>query len=122
MKNFSMRLAAVAVLAIYLGGCTTLASFVASTATNLSSGTPEQVTTLGDADLAADAVVHLTTATVDTNKLNAGQLMELQQLRAAVRAALDSLHTASAAGQSLNFAAFNAALDAWRAYKTQQGV
>lgn len=122
MKNFSMRLAAVAVLAIYLGGCTTLASFVASTATNLSSGTPEQVTTLGDADLAADAVVHLTTAAVDTNKLNAGQLMELQQLRAAVRAALDSLHTASAAGQSLNFAAFNAALDAWRAYKTQQGV
>lgn len=108
--------------ALMTSGCTPLASLTATAATKLSSSTPSQVTTLGDADLAADLLVQGGKVAVDTGKLSSGQLTELQALRAGVRKALDELHAANSANESLNFAAFNAALDAYRAYTTQQGI
>lgn len=119
MKIFAIPVLA---LAIALGGCTTLASGVVSVATSLSSSTPAQVTTLAQADLAADAIVRLTKAAVDTNKLTLGQLKQIHGCRAAVRAALDDLHAVSDAGHALNFEVFNAALLAWQAYTTAIGV
>ena len=107
---------------ISLGGCTSLAQFAASTATNLSSSNPSQVTTLAEADLAADTLVKVTKVAVDTGKLDSGTLHELQALRGGVRTALEALHTANAAGQNVNYAAFNAALDAYNAYTTLKGI
>lgn len=119
-----MRLSTLAapILILSLCGCTTLASGVAGIATSLSSETPSQVTTLAEADLAADTLVKLSTVAVDTGKLDAGELNELQALRTGVRAALDQLHTANAAGQSLTFASFNAAMTAYKAYAVTEGI
>lgn len=109
-------------LALPLGACADVASFVTSTATNLSSSTPSQVTTLNEAALATDLVVKATKAAVDTNKLDLATLTKLQALRAAVRAAMNDIVAANTAGNSLDFAAFNGALDAYRAYATQKGI
>lgn len=105
-----------------MGGCADLASFTANTATYLSSATPAQATTLQEAVTAADLVTRLTKTAVDTNRLDRGTLVELQALRAGVRAALDTLIAADAAGHALDMSAFNAALEAWRAYATQKGI
>lgn len=105
-----------------LTGCATVASDVASAATSLSSSTPSQVATLADADLAADTIVKLTKTAVDSGTLDAGELTEIQALRAGVRAALDTLNAANAKGQSLDFSAINAALDAYKAYATLKGI
>ena len=95
---------------------------MAGTATNLSSETPSQVTTLADADLAADTIVKLTKTAVDSGTLDAGELTEIQALRTGVRSALDALNTANAKGQSIDFASFNAALQAYQAYSTTKGI
>jgi len=105
-----------------LSGCSTLAQVAAGTATSLSSETPSQVTTLAEADLAADTIVKLTITAVDTGKLDKGELTEIQALRAGVRAALDALHAANAKSQSLDFAAFNASIQAYQAYTTMKGI
>lgn len=118
--KYRFALAAIAILA--LSGCATVAQTAASVATSLSSSTPSLVATLADADLAADTIVKLTKVAVDTGTLDAGTLTEIQALRAGVRTALDALHKANAAGQSLSFAAFNASLDAYRAYATTKGI
>lgn len=109
-------------LAVSLGGCTSTAQLVASTATSLSSSTPNQASTLAEATLAADTLVKLTKVAVDTNTLDAGELTQLQALRAGVRSALDALYKANQANQSLSFAAFNAAIDAYNAYTTVKGI
>lgn len=106
------------ILVIGLSGCSTVAQF----ATSLSSPTASQATTLAEADLAADTIVKVTKVAVDTNKLDVGELTEIQALRQGVRTALDDLHKANTAGQSVNYAAFNAALDAYNAYTTSKGI
>lgn len=107
-----------------LSGCSTLglAQGTASAATSLSTITPSQVSTLAAADLAADTIVKLTIAAVDTGKLDAGTLNEIQALRSGVRTALDALHTAQAKGQSLVFASFNTSIDAYHAYTVSKGI
>lgn len=109
-------------LALFLGACSSVAQTAATVATSLSSSTPSQVATLADADLAADTIVKLTKVAVDTGTLDAGTLTEIQALRAGVRTALDALHKANAAGQSLSFAAFNASLNAYQTYATTKGL
>ena len=118
----STFLAPVLALCLMASGCSTLESFAAGTATSLSSSSPSQVTTLADADLAADLIVKVTKLAVDSGKLDEGTLVEIQALRGGVRVALDRLHAANTAGQSLSFASFNASLEAYRAYATLKGV
>lgn len=115
-------LAPLLALSLSVSGCTSLASFVAGTATSMSTQTPSQVTTLAEADLAADTIVRLARVAVDTDKLDAGTLKEMQALRQGLRDALDVLHAANDHGQSISFASFNAALQAYRAYATVKGL
>lgn len=117
-----LRFALALIPLMAMSGCATLASGAAGTATSLSSETPSQVTTLAEADLGADTIVKLTKTAVDTGKLDAGELTEIQALRAGVRAALDALHVANGKGESLNFAAFNATIDAYRAYTAAKRI
>lgn len=107
-----------------LPGCSGLglAQSGASVATNPSTITPSQVKTFAEAVLASDAIVRLTKVAVDTNKLDAGTLTELQALRGGVRAALDALKAQSDAGHSLAFGSFNAAVDAYKAYAAVKGI
>lgn len=118
------HLAAVGMIAtaVALSGCAAVTSWTVGTATDLSTSVPGDATTLGGADNLADAVVNVTKGVVDSNKLNAGQLTELQALRKAVRTADDDLHADNDAGRSLVFSTFNAALHAWRDYKAEQGI
>lgn len=115
---------AIALALTTLTGCSTLQALGigGAVATNVSTITPSQVTTLAAADLAADAIVKLTTTAVDTGKLDAGTLNEIQALRGGVRTALDALHAAQAKGQSLVFASLNAAIDAYHAYAISKGI
>lgn len=119
-----LRFAAVLIPAILLCGCSSLglAQSGAAVATNLSTITPSQVSTLAAADLAADLLVKAGKVTVDTGKLDAATLTELQALRIGVRTALDGLHADQAAGHSLAFGSFNAALDAYNAYSAAKGL
>lgn len=116
---------AAVILSIFLlPACTQLgiAQSGASVATSLSTITPSQVKIFKDAVLASDLVVRLTIVAVDTNKLDAGTLTELQALRGGVRTALDALQTQQLAGHSLAFGAFNAAVDAYNAYAAAKGI
>lgn len=122
MTRKSLIFASLLMLALAVGGCTSLTSFAASTAAFASSELPAQVTTLNEALLAADLVVKATKTAVDTDKLDLGTLTELQALRAGVRAALDVQVAAHDRGENLNFTVFNAALGAYRAYTAQKGI
>lgn len=106
-----------------LGGCASVASFVASSATSLSSATPSQVTTLAEAVQAADLVtkgvdVYITSGAPITK----GQLQQVQIMNNVLHGALGDLLAANAAGKSLDYAAFNAALNAYQAYATTVGI
>ncbi len=105
-----------------LGGCTTVASSVASVATSLSSSSPTQVTTFADATLAATAATNFADAAVASGKLDKGTLVQIRALNEGVHSAWVDLSNANAAGKSLSFASFNAALDAWNAYATVKGI
>lgn len=109
-------------LALGTGGCADVAAFTANTAASVSTELPSQVTTLAEADQTADLLVIGTRTAVDAGKLDLGTLNELQALRAGLRAALDVLHGAHDRGENLNFAAFNAALQAYRAYAVTKGI
>lgn len=119
-----MRFALAGLLFLMSGmtGCADLASFTTRAVTSVSSATPGQTTTLEQAITAADLVTRLTKTAVDTNRLDRGTLVELQALRAGVRAALDTLIAADQAGNAVDLATFNAALQAWRAYAVQKGI
>ena len=115
-----LSLAFVAVLG--LSGCTSVASFVAQTATSLSSSTPSQVTTLAEAYQAATLVTTAADIAVNSGKLTRPQLLMVQALRGTLRTALNTLQDASNKGQSLDYAAFDAALQGWNSYATAQGI
>lgn len=121
MKRLILALALCAPLALS-AGCTTIASGLSSIATNISSTTPTEVKTLADAERVATLVTRAATVAVNTGKLNKGQLNQIRALSNGVYAALDDLHTAQKNGASLVYVSFNAAMDAWNAYNTQQGI
>lgn len=113
---------AVIALSLALGGCTSTAEFFSNAATELSSSTPSQVTTLADAVSAATLVTNAADVAVQTGKLDRGTLIEIQALNEALHTALTVLETANSKGESLDYAAFNAALQAWDSYAVAKGI
>ena len=107
---------------LLVGGCASTASFVTGVATEFSQSTPSQVTTLAEAYRAAALVASAADVAVLTGRLDRSELNEVQALRASVRAAMDVLGDANAAGKSLDFAVFNGALAAWNAYALSKGI
>lgn len=99
-------------------GCQTAGQAVQQVTTS----TPVQVTTLGQAAQAMDIVVVATDKYVNSGQANRATLVKLQQLRGDVRKAMDDLNAANMAHQSLVFAAFNTAYAAFINYKNQQGI
>ena len=108
--------------AFVLGGCASTAGFIAGVATEMSSSTPGQVKTLGEAYEAATLVATFADAAVLSGKLDRPTLLEIQALRGGVRTALGGLQTAQEGGKSLDYAAIDAALQAWNSYMTVKGL
>jgi hypothetical protein len=121
MKRMIMLAGALA-LALSSAACTDLASGVAGLATDLSSSTPAQVTTYGEATAAATLATRTVDLAVTTLTLNKATLTELNSLNEAVHTAWLQLKAANDAGQSLSFASFNAALAAYQSYRVSQGI
>lgn len=119
-----MRLSRSIILAatMALGGCTSLAQFVGTTAQSLSSATPSQARTLAEALQAATLVTDAVDLYVNTGNPSRATLMELQILNDGLHTALGRLQAANAADQSLWLASFNAALEAFNSYATSSGV
>lgn len=109
-------------LALSVGACADLSAFAANTATSLSTASPDQATTYGDATAAADLATKTVDLAVRTGTLNRATLLELQSLNDALHAAWLQLKDANDKGQSLSFAAFNAALAAYQSYRTSQAI
>lgn len=118
MKRFLL----VCALIVPLAGCASLAQSVSGIATSLSSSTPSQVTTLAEANQAATLVTKAVDIAVQTGKLDRGTLLELQVLNNDLHTALTSLNASNKEGNSLVYAAFNAALTAFNAYATKEGI
>lgn len=108
--------------ALLAPGCTTTAQLVADTAASLSSQTPSQVRTLAEALQAAKLATDAVDLYVRIGKPDRDIRNELRALNEAVHTAALSLEQDQAAGKSLTFGAFNAALDAFNAYATVKGV
>lgn len=112
------RLAAVGLIVMSLGACSTITSVVNS----LTNQTTTQVTTLADAEQAATLVTKAVDLYVNSASPDRATLVELQALSNGVHAALTNLQAAQLAGGSLSFASFNAALAAFQAYASSQGI
>lgn len=108
--------------ALGLGGCANLAAGLANVATSLSSSTPSQVTSLAEAQQAATLVTKGADAAVTSGKLNRATLLEINALSDGIHAAMGDLEAANAAGKSIDFAAFNAALSAYNSYMTANAI
>lgn len=116
------RLIVVAALSLSLSGCVGLAAGVANIAATVTSSTPQQVTTLGDAIQASTLLTRAVDLAVNTGKLPKPVLLEINALSDGLHAALISLESDNAAGKNLDFAAFNAALKAYNAYLTANAI
>jgi hypothetical protein len=120
--NRVLRFAAAACIAVALSGCASIAQFASGVATSLSSSSPSQVSTYADATNAAILATKTVDLAVTTLTLSKATLTELQTLNDGLHAAWLQLKAANDAGQSLDYAAFNAALAAYQSYKTSQGI
>ena len=120
MKHFIAG--ALIALSFALGGCTTIASGLDTLATDLSSSSPTQVTTYYDATAAADLATKTVDLAVKTMKFNRATLTELQSLNDSLHTAWLVLKAANDANQSLDYAAFNAALAAYQSYRVSQAI
>jgi hypothetical protein len=107
-----MFFAAGALALVVLTGCGA-GSALSQLTTQVTTQTPIQVTTYGEALTAAKGVTDLTDVAVNTGKLTRSQLTTLNGLNERLHTALTDLGTAQAKGQSLVFAAFNEALAQW---------
>jgi len=121
MKRFSIPILVLG-LGLGLSSCTTLAQWVGDITQFFSSSTPSQVSTLADA-VAADTLVTMAIDVyVNTGTPNKATLQELQKINDTLLVALRQLEAASAAGQNLDYAAFNAALATFNSFATSQGI
>lgn len=120
MKMIRSALLAVAlVAAVPLASCGNLTAAFNS----LTTQTASQVNTLAEGEIAARIVADgVTFAVLNDRALTVDQLNEVKKLGNAVSTALDSLDADQAAGRSLTFGAFNAAIDAYNAYIAQQNI
>ena len=116
------KYAIVLVAALALTGCTSVAQLAATVAQATSSSTPSQVTTLAEAEQGAKLVTDAVDVYVNTASPDRAVLVELKSLSDGVHAAIVSLEAANAKGQSLVYGSFNAALSAFNAYTTAQGI
>lgn len=114
----SMFIIGLAALTLSVAACKTmdLASTAASVAQNLSTATPTQVTTLAEAEQAATLVTQAADTYVTTANPSRAKLLQIKALSDAVHVALGNLEAANAAGNSLVFASFNSALQAFNSY------
>ena len=124
MTKHHITIAAVIILVAgaSLSGCAQLAAGAANIAATVTGSTPHQVKTLAEAEQTATLVTKAVDLAVNTGKLPRATLVELNSLSDGLHAALGALQQANANGQALNFAAFNAALAAYNAYTTSQGI
>jgi len=122
MKIRVLALAGAISTALLVAGCQTVASDVSTAASYLSGSSTSQVTTLADAQTAAKLATDTVDLAVNTGKLDVATLKELKALSDGVHAALDNLEATNAAGGNLVYGSFNAALAAFNAYKTAQGI
>jgi hypothetical protein len=99
-----------------------VAQLAATVAQATSSSTPSQVTTLAEAEQGAKLVTDAVDVYVNTASPDRAVLVELKSLSDGVHAAIVSLEAANAKGQSLVYGSFNAALSAFNAYTTAQGI
>lgn len=109
--------ACAALSACNMGAVNSAGSAAATIAESTSTTIPNQATTLGQALQAATLVTKATDTYVTTANPSAAQLRQIKALSAGVHAALVHLEQENAAGHSLIFASFNAALQAFNAYK-----
>lgn len=109
-------------LSLALGGCASIAQFVISVAQSFSSSTPSQVSTLAAAVQADTLIATAIDAYVKTGTPTRAILLELQMIQKSLEAALVDLEAANTAGQSLDFAAFNAAISAWNSFASSEGI
>jgi len=116
------KIALALVLIIPLAGCTSVASFVASTAATMSSTTPTEVKTLAEAEQAATLVTRAVQLYVENGNPSRATLLEIKALSDGVHAAILELDAAQRTKKSLVFDSFNAALAAFNAYATAQGI
>lgn len=120
--KFIIRAAATGIALLMLSGCADIASFAATAASNVSSQTPAQVSTLTNAITAADLATKAVDIYVNAASPSKAVLVELNALNEGLHTALTGLETDQAAGKSLVFASFNEALAAFNAYATAKGV
>lgn len=116
------RVLLTAFLCLGLSGCASVASGVVQIAQSVSSSTPSQVTTLGDAVAASTLVTQAVDVYVKTGNPSKATLLELQTLNEGLHTALTGLEQANASNQSLELAAFNEALTAFTSYTTAKGI
>ena len=110
------------VATLSLAACAGTAQLISSAATQMSSATPQQVTTLAEAYSAATVLTEAVDVYVKVGKPDRATLLQLQKLNVGVHDALNDLKKANDAGKSLAFAAFNEALKAFNAYATAKGI
>lgn len=110
------------VLSLMLGACTTTAQVAGNIGQSLSTATPQQARTLAEAFQAATLVTNTVDAYIQLGNPNRATLEELQVLNERVHSILANLQAANSAGQSLTFAVFNEALNAFSAYSTAKGI
>jgi hypothetical protein len=110
--------ALVGALAIGVAGC----SNVTAAFDSLTGQSQSQVTTFADAESAATVATNAVDVYVNSASPDRATLTELKALNDGVHAALTDLQHDQTAGNSLTFGAFNAALDAFDAYATSNGV
>ena len=105
-----------------LAGCTSIASGLSTVATDLSTSSPSQVSTYYDATTAANLAFQTIGVAATLPGVSHAQLIELQSLNEAVHSAWLVLKAANDAGQSIDYAAFNAAFAAYQSYCVSQGI
>jgi hypothetical protein len=113
---------ALAVSFTTMAGCAQMAAGVSGVAGAIAGPTPTQAHDLGTAQQSATLATQIVDTAVRTGKVPRAVLLELNALSDGLHAAVDDLEVANAAHQSLDFAAFNAALDAFNAYKTANAI
>lgn len=109
-------------LAFLVGGCADIAGGVISTAQATTTETPSQEQAYADITISVDLATRTVDLAVASGKFNKATLTELGSLNDTVHAAWVKLRDAHAAHQSLNFAALNAALAAFDAYRSTHGI
>lgn len=112
--------------ALGLSGCASAGSAITSVAVSLTSATPAQAKTLGDAIRITTLVEKSLDVYVTSGYASAAVVAELKVLVPPLHNTLKQMEAANTAGNSaaaaLALAAFNEALKALNGYKTLQGV